>query len=70
MIPISHHAQIGITKHARYRVFSGLTHSISVQRSDGLRDMRRRGAFCLYWDSNAYALPVFFIDREESVYHN
>jgi hypothetical protein len=36
----------------------------------GLRDMRRRGAFCLYWDSNAYALPVFFIDREESAYHN
>ena len=33
---------------------------ISVQRSDGVflleRDTRRRGAFSLYWDSNAFAL--------------
>jgi hypothetical protein len=39
---------------------------ISVQRNGGVflletdwlfeRDMRRRGAFSLYWDSNAFAL--------------
>jgi len=26
------------------------------------RDTRRRGAFSLYWDSNTFALNVFFID--------
>jgi hypothetical protein len=25
---------------------------------------------CLYWDSNAVAPPVFFVDMEESAYHN
>jgi hypothetical protein len=33
---------------------------ISVRQSDGVflveRDMRRRGAFSLYWDSNGFAL--------------
>jgi len=38
--------------------------------SPSMRDIRRRGAFCLYWDSKVFALPVFFIDMEESAYHN